>query len=276
MKLITIDLVGILTSCRKMTSASDILEQVELKTQDLNNLTPSVVQKIFSVLTVKEISLLCTTNRKFNTICKEESLWKKKVLNDYGIEKKYGVTWRETAKRMFEVNMINMNDKWVNGQTYREILVNHPFLFTMKSDLLSLLVNNNEDAVTELTWNLQEEKIQEIANSVLGRQFTNDELDKIYHINSREIKIIEVVILTAYDQSHPFLPGTHIPGIHDEFVDYDLDEPPAEPKQYILELIDPIIYVMQFSTFSNDNLERLIHHVGRFSNDFEELIYHED
>nr|QBK92840.1 MAG: F-box-like family protein [Pithovirus LCPAC401] len=73
-----------------MTSVTDILEQLELKAQDLNYLTPALIQKIFSVLTVKEISLICNINRKFNTICKRESLWKDKVLSDYGIEKKYG------------------------------------------------------------------------------------------------------------------------------------------------------------------------------------------
>ncbi len=31
-------------------------------------------------------------------------------------------TWKETARLLFEANMINLNANWVNGKTYRELL----------------------------------------------------------------------------------------------------------------------------------------------------------
>ncbi len=35
---------------------------------------------------------LCRINRRFNEVCKKESMWRRKVKNDYGIDKKYGKT----------------------------------------------------------------------------------------------------------------------------------------------------------------------------------------
>jgi len=239
-----------------MTSVNDILEQLELKVQDLNYLTPALTQKIFSVLTVKEISLLCVTSRKFDTVCKQESLWKNKVLSDYSIEKKYGATWRETAQRMSEINMINLNKRWINGETYRELLEEDiDSIFNMKTDLLSPFVNGEEDAILQLMLSFQEETTQPIANIVLGRQFTDDELDEIYYINSREIRIVEAVILVISDQSVPFLPGTV-----NAFVDNDVSNISVVPKDFILDLIDPIMYVMQFSMFSDRDLDKFIQH----------------
>nr|QBK93889.1 MAG: hypothetical protein LCPAC406_02030 [Pithovirus LCPAC406] len=243
-----------------MTSVTDILEQLEFKAQDLNYLTPVLIQKIFSTLTVKEISLLCVTNRKFDIVCKQESLWKDKVLSDYGIEKKYGATWRETAQRMSEINMINLNGKWINGETYRELLGEDiELLFITKTNLLSSFVNNDKDAAVELMLNLSEEEIQYIANEVLGRQFTDDELDEIYHINSREIRVIEAVILVIYDQSVPFLPGTA-----NAFSGSGLTGISVSPKDFILDLINPIMYVMQFSMFSDSDLVKFIQHERRY------------
>nr|QBK93788.1 MAG: uncharacterized protein LCPAC406_01020 [Pithovirus LCPAC406] len=45
-----------------------------------------------------------------------------KVKRDYGMEKKYGSTWKETAINMFKVNMINLNNRWIDGCTYTEIV----------------------------------------------------------------------------------------------------------------------------------------------------------
>ncbi len=100
-----------------MNTSNKILEHLELRHEDLDNLTSPLIEKIFTNLTVKEISILCGVSKKFDNICKRESLWKKKVLNDYGIEKKYGATWRRTAQRMAKTNMINLNKIWINGNT---------------------------------------------------------------------------------------------------------------------------------------------------------------
>nr|QBK93992.1 MAG: F-box family protein [Pithovirus LCPAC406] len=101
---------------------NEILAKLRLERQDLNRISSSQLRSVFSDLTVKEISILCGVSKKFNTICKEESFWRTKVLDNYGIEKKYGDTWRQTAINMDKVNMINLGDKWIDGRTYREIL----------------------------------------------------------------------------------------------------------------------------------------------------------
>nr|QBK92480.1 MAG: hypothetical protein LCPAC401_01180 [Pithovirus LCPAC401] len=55
-------------------------------------------------------------------MCGRESLWQTKVWNDFGIEKKYWDTWRKTAENLFKMKMINLNKKWVNDMTYKEII----------------------------------------------------------------------------------------------------------------------------------------------------------
>lgn len=40
-------------------------------------------------------------------------MWKRKVRNDYGIEKMYGNTWKETVRFLFEADM--------NGRTYNDL-----------------------------------------------------------------------------------------------------------------------------------------------------------
>ena len=118
-----------LLELNKMSTIAEILRRVQLKKQDLNEITPSLVQKIFANLSVGEISKLCPLSRKFNDICKKGALWEIKVWTDYGIEKKYSqegiqddsASWRETAKMLYTVGMINFGKRWVNGMTYKEI-----------------------------------------------------------------------------------------------------------------------------------------------------------
>ena len=80
-------------------SVNEILERIHLHRSDLKNVGSEIVQKIFTNLGVKQISRLCRTSRSFNNICKKESLWKDKLWNEYGIDKKKRETWRETAKK---------------------------------------------------------------------------------------------------------------------------------------------------------------------------------
>ncbi len=81
-----------------MSSVNEIFAKLRLAEKDLDKLSTSQLETVFSDLTSKEISSLCRVNRKFNTLCKDESFWRNRVLNNHGIEKKYGDTWRETAK----------------------------------------------------------------------------------------------------------------------------------------------------------------------------------
>ncbi len=88
---------------------------------NLSNLGSDVIVKYFDDISVKEVMKLCRVNRQFNIVCQKESMWKRKVKNDYGIETKYGRTWKETAQFLFEYNMINLNQTWINGKTYKQL-----------------------------------------------------------------------------------------------------------------------------------------------------------
>ncbi len=70
-----------------MASVSEILARLNLNKRDLNNISLSQLKTIFKDFTVKEISKLCVVNKRFNTLCKDESFWRNKVFDDYGIRK---------------------------------------------------------------------------------------------------------------------------------------------------------------------------------------------
>nr|QBK93163.1 MAG: F-box-like family protein [Pithovirus LCPAC403] len=234
-----------------MSSVDEILSKLRLKFQDLNNLSSSQLRDIFLNLTVKEILRLCMVNRKFNTICGDDSFWRIKVLNDYGIEKKYGDTWKQTAIVMDKVNMINLGTKWIDGRTYIEIL--NDALQNGASSVLDLqksyLVDyvDNQHNVDHILLELHDEKsIQDFAYDEFGEQFTDDDLGDIVYIKSREMMVIYATILTYKGQSS-YLPGDTIEG--------DLTTGTSlQSYEFLREMIDPIIYVMQFSSFSVDRL----------------------
>ncbi len=163
-----------------MSSVNEILSRLHLSNRDLNNLSISQLETIFSNLTSKEISLLCRMSRKFNTLCKDESYWKNRVLNKYGIRKMYGSTWRETARRMEEFNMINLNIEWIDGRSYREILDDtlrdgaDTLTDLPKRYLLPLINNDNDDANT-FRYEMNDEKaIQNFSDEFLDRSYTED------------------------------------------------------------------------------------------------------
>nr|QBK93967.1 MAG: F-box-like protein [Pithovirus LCPAC406] len=105
-----------------MNTVNEILGRIHLKEESLGNLPPDVIQEIFLDLSVEEIMKLCRSSIAFNIVCERESFWQTKVWTDFGIEKKYWDTWRKTAENLFKIKMINLNKKWINGMTYREII----------------------------------------------------------------------------------------------------------------------------------------------------------
>ena len=102
----------------------------------------------------------------------------------------------------------------------------------------------DEDAASELSWDIEEKDIQDMAEEILKRPFTDDELDDIYHAKSRELKVIVATVLLR-NESGQYLPGT----ICDMTRTFSI-----VPEKFLLDLIDPVIYVMQFSLFSNKDL----------------------
>ncbi len=184
-----------------MSSVNEILVRLHLSRKDLNNLSTSQLKTIFLDLTVKEISLLCRVSRKFDRVCEDESFWKTKVADDYGIEKKYGSTWRATARKMDEINMINLNSKWFSGKTYKQILdealqqeYSPEFILDLQEEYLLPYANNSIDDVFDLEGCFDDEGCQEVANKVFGRDYTEDELDDIFYINNRQMTILNNTI----------------------------------------------------------------------------------
>nr|QBK93245.1 MAG: F-box-like family protein [Pithovirus LCPAC403] len=203
-----------------MTTVSEILARLNLSRRNLDNLSTSQLETVFSDLKAREISLLCVVSRKFNELCKDESFWRNRVLNNHGIDKKYGSTWRETAKNMDEINMINLNGVWIDGRTYREILddtlqngIN--VLRGLPTKYLLPRVNNDElDADSMREEHHDEKALQVFANSHLDRLYTNGEIDDILLINSREIDVIYSAV-RAYEGEFGYLPGGDLEATQD-------------------------------------------------------------
>lgn len=240
------------------TSVNEILTKLHFKIQDLNELPSSQLRNVFSNLSVKNILILCSVNQTFNTACNEESFWRLRVLDDYGIEKKYGDTWRETAIIMDKVNMINLNDKWIDNRTYREILDDSlqngtDIIMRLLFKYLDPYVNHSEDDICHLHCELNDEKsMQEYANEVLKRDYTSDELDTIFRIKAKEIYVIYAAVYIY--KGALFLPGELGGGL----MCIITTGTALKSYEFLRKMIDPMLYVMQFSSFSIDKLRCLL------------------
>ena len=102
----------------------DILRELHMRMTDFEHSSDSTIREMLLFISPAEISKLCRTSKKINRICTDESFWKTKVEQSYGIEKQYGDTWRKTAELFHKVDMINLNNKWIDGRTYAEIVKN--------------------------------------------------------------------------------------------------------------------------------------------------------
>nr|QBK92600.1 MAG: F-box-like protein [Pithovirus LCPAC401] len=237
-----------------MSSVNEILARLNFSNRDLNNISLSQLRTIFQDLTVKEIATLCAVSRRFNTLCKDESFWRNKVSDDYGIHKKYGSTWRQTAINMDKVNMINLGSKWISGRTYREILddaLQNGADSVFEAQIQYLFPYGDEvDYAVHLQFDVNDEKsIQDFANEVLGKDYTEDELNDILLIKSSEIDVIYATVLTYKGEQNLYLPGNTITDTTtgNALLSYD----------FLRKMIDPIIYVMQFSSFSAERLAKV-------------------
>nr|QBK93701.1 MAG: F-box family protein [Pithovirus LCPAC406] len=236
----------------KMASVNEILIRLNLSKRDLNNVSLSQLRTIFQDLTVKEISKLCVISKRFNSICKDESFWRNKVSDDYGIHKKYGNTWRQTAIVMNKVDMINLNNVWIGGRTYKEILDDTllngaHFILDLQNSYLLPLANNSANDTNELQYHTRNDdtELQDFANEVLHRDYTDDELNDIYYIRNREINVIYATVLTYKGE------GLYLPG---DTIENTTTGTALPSYEFIREMIDPMFYMMQFSSFSIDRL----------------------
>ena len=171
-----------------MTDSIDkILERIHLQPSNLRNATPQIIQKIFSNLSVGQISRLCQISHSFNSVCRGESLWKDKLWNDYGVEIKNKRTWREEAKVVF----------LESEQFWKTINENINYFMTDAADQNSQVilsdipnVDEAEEAISKFEKNFADHALREekefYATELIFRSFFNtdreiDSLEEIYH-----------------------------------------------------------------------------------------------
>ncbi len=243
-----------------------ILERINLTRRDLNDLNPDLIQEMFLNLSISEISLLCRVSRSFDAVCQRESLWQTKIWSDYGVDKKYGETWRETAKLMTEVNMINLNKKWVNGETYKHILTKawnkgkRGIIYLIKLQLNAFYdIIPNENVAVKLQYTRSDiDSFKEVIEHIdINRESTNDAFDRFMKIRSKEFTIL-IATFTVLEKTYPLLPSASYESFNGKIQSHQKNIIEIKDAYFsIIKLIDPILYIMQFSVFSKHDLREV-------------------
>ncbi len=238
-----------------MSDITVILRKLQLGRDDINNLSSDELDYIFTNLTVKEISTLCRISSRFNDICKRESLWRLKILHDYGISLPLrGKTWRDSA-RLFSIStMIDMGKEWVNGMTYKELLDEADS--RGHESLLYLYDIKNKHFKEALG-------IRKVTNWFyinrvgVERQLLEDDIKttreqrvKISNIMTREFGVISAAIAIRY-YSYPNLPYSRVTDEdeHPNYANYTGNKRKSTRVFDIVidELFDYIPYIMEYS-----------------------------
>ncbi len=76
-----------------------------------------LIEKILLYFPIKEIPSYFKVSSHFNINVN----WKTLVRRDFGVTRRYCDTWKDTAILLVQCNMINLNKKWIDGRTYREL-----------------------------------------------------------------------------------------------------------------------------------------------------------
>nr|QBK92414.1 MAG: uncharacterized protein LCPAC401_00520 [Pithovirus LCPAC401] len=239
-----------------MSDVTAILRKLRLTRNNLNDLSSDEITYIFTNLTVKKISILCGINTKFNNICRRESLWRLKILNDYGIsEPLSGKTWRDSARLFSIFNMIDMGKEWVNGMTYKELLDEADSRGFESLLYLNHIKNEHIEKVIGKEGNISwfYATSLDIDRSLIERhhiETTQEERNKITNILTREFGVISAAIAIRY-YSYPTLPYAR-PIYRDEYpgeADYTGNERKSTNEIDIAmdELFDYMPYIVKFS-----------------------------
>ena len=243
-----------------MSDVTEILRKLRLTRNDINNLSSDEISHIFTNLTVKEISTLCRISSKFNNICRRESLWRLKILHDYGISLPLcGKTWRDSARLFSIFNMIDMGKEWVNGMTYKELLDEADsrgfesllYLNNIKNEHVGKIIGNQNS----ISWfYVTPHDIDRLLTEENNIETTQEERTKITDILTREFGVISAAIAIRY-YSYPTLPYAR-PIYRDEYPDeanYTGNERKSTKEIDIAidELFDYMPYIVKFSDKDN-------------------------
>ena len=84
-------------SRRAVRSHREIVERKESSESYLDRLPTVLLEEIFMKMSIEEITRSCTVSRRFEEICEHEYLWRRKLLENYGVDERFMPTWRKTA-----------------------------------------------------------------------------------------------------------------------------------------------------------------------------------
>ncbi len=273
-------------------SVEELLELFEV--QNISQLGSDVIRKFFDDISYKEIMKLCRVSKQFNIACNKESMWKRKVKNDYGITKILDSTWKDTARLLFESNMINLNANWVNGKTYRELLEegleskSDQYFYDLYDDLELLpivfpdYVHNIETAkeyvvndyelefeyVLDIVWDeISDTKKYITFNHVYNNILNNEDMLNLQvTAMTREFSVVAHAVseIRGYSLDNDFGLAQRASDISQHnLIDEDTGKPflimqsnseQANMNRRLAKLIDPMLYVITYCLMSSKNL----------------------
>lgn len=240
---------------------------------NISELGSDIIMEFFNDISVKEAMNLCRINRQFNEVCKKESTWKRKAKNDYGIQKMYYSTWKKTARLLYDSNMINLGQEWIDGQTYgelfdealesdddeffRKILMKHGINY-LHSTVYSDFVEDLKSAEVDLFNRHPGYTHKDIDEYGIVLHGNEDELQKNLRVMTREFSVIghafaelrgrDIAPIDEYGLACLGRQEKYTPGLEDSEIQIAKD---------IRLLVDPILYVMTYSIMSLNDLNRI-------------------
>ncbi len=175
-------------------------------------------------------------------------------------------TWRETAKNMFIVGMINLGKKWFDDRTYNEILekaLNEgkngiEYLRDIQIDvIIEIMEDYDREEAEFLTFGPYEDRVDDIdAYCINDEEYKEGGpmIENMKLILSEEFAIIASVV-RILSEEYPLLPaapkrlGSYGPHRN----------PPPSLTSVISKMIDPIPYVMQACAYIKDDQDVVIY-----------------
>nr|QBK93238.1 MAG: uncharacterized protein LCPAC403_03720 [Pithovirus LCPAC403] len=253
-------------------SVEELLKLFEV--QNISQLGSDVIREFFNDISVKEVLKLCRVSKQFNIACNKESMWKKKVKNDYGITKLYGSTWKKTARLLFESDMINLNAHWVNGKTYKELFeegldddryfndillfsIVFPDYVTNIETAKDYLVNDPETIIRRTNVGNMSDREKETVYGEFNH-YHQDILDdeKMLDIQITDMtRELSVVIHAVYEIQNYREFGLAQSAECEN--DLRSTSKQTEMNKRVNEFIDPMLYILSFCLMSRKNLSLL-------------------
>ncbi len=191
-------------------------------------LTKDIIAEIFLYFTVKEISILFRVNTQFNI----DVNWKRIIQKEFGINKRYCDTWKDTAELLSQSNMINLGKKWINGKTYRDMFFESLNCSNYFTDL------RNQYKIKEYYFP------EHVKNSKMAIKLINDKhitLDSFRYFHGIDVNDEKYIEYHISFMTREYIVLCHA---HSQYL-------------YTFNFIDPITYVMFYSVIPYNCLRNM-------------------